>query len=321
VRGGFETPERAVRGMPMDKTTAGGESFGGHFMRSRDGHVYLTLGNTDARVLEIMGFDTIRRFRGEFDLTPEHTAEAQRLAVEKAAQTAEARAYKIARAAAPPVLDGKASDWPELMDDKAPAVEIQESAQKRFGRVAARYDADHLYVAWRVLGRSKLSNAGQDPRLLFKSGDAVDLMIGPDPQKPKGEGNLRLLLTLMAGKPVAILNQKFAPGAAPGDRYEFTSPWRSIAFDRVAPASDVTLAVGAIPGGVLMEAAIPWKTLGVAPQSGLKLKADFGILSADTGGTQTVARQYWSNQTTGLVNDVPGEADLAPQLWGSVVLE
>ena len=33
VRGGFETPENAVRGMSMDATTAGGESFGGNFVR------------------------------------------------------------------------------------------------------------------------------------------------------------------------------------------------------------------------------------------------------------------------------------------------
>ncbi len=321
LRGGFETPLKAVPGMPMDGTTAGGESFGGNFVRTGDGKVLLTLGATDARVLELTGFDTIHRFRGEVTLTPENATAAQHLAVEKAAQAAEARVYKIARATAPPIIDGKASDWPELLDDKAAVLDIQESAQKRFGRVAARYDADHLYIAWRVLGRGKFVNAGQDARLLFKSGDAVDLMIGPDPQKAKGEGNLRVLLSLLGGKPVAILNQKFVPGAAATERYEFTSPWRAIAFDRVAPVSEVKLAIGAISGGSLVEAAIPWKVLGITPHPGLKLKADFGILSADSGGTQTIARQYWSNKSTNLVNDVPGEADLAPQLWGSVILE
>lgn len=322
LRGGFETPAKAVPGMPMDNTTAGGESFGGNFVRMREGKVLLTLGATDARVLELTGFESIHRIHSNVTLTPENATAAQRLAMEKAAQVAEARTFKIARTDTPPVIDGKATDWPELLDDKsAAALEIQESAQKRFGRVAARYDAGHLYLAWRVLGRPKLVNAGQDAKLLFKSGDAVDLMLGPDPQKPKGEGNLRLLLSLLGGKPVAILNQKFAPGAAARERYEFTSPWRAIAFDRVAPADDVQVAVGSISGGSLVEAAIPWKLLGVTPQPGLKLKADFGILSADSGGTQTIARQYWSNKSTNLVNDVPGEADLTPQLWGSVVLE
>ena len=45
------------------------------------------------------------------------------------------------------------------------------------------------------------------------------------------------------------------------------------------------------------------------------------MLSADRGGTTTVARTYWSNSATGLVNDIPGEAELTPKLWGTLVLE
>ena len=42
------------------------------------------------------------------------------------------------------------------------------------------------------------------------------------------------------------------------------------------------------------------------------------ILSADSGGNVTVARTYWANPATGLVNDVPGEIMLHPGLWGTV---
>ena len=31
------------------------------------------------------------------------------------------------------------------------------------------------------------------------------------------------------------------------------------------------------------------------------------------GGTVTVSRQYWSNKAAGLVNDIPGEAELTPE--------
>ena len=74
-------------------------------------------------------------------------------------------------------------------------------------------------------------------------------------------------------------------------------------------------------GGYFVEAQIPWARLGIAPQSGLKLRGDVGVLFADNGGTQTISRQYWSNKATGLVNDVPGEADLTTNLWGEFVLE
>ena len=120
---------------------------------------------------------------------------------------------------------------------------------------------------------------------------------------------------------MAVLNQKTVSGATKDERYEFTSPWRSIAFDRVVQAPQVQMGTGPINGGYFVEAAIPWKLLGVTPKAGLKLKADFGALFGDAGGTTTIARQYWSNKSTGLVNDVPGEADLSPTLWGTLELE
>jgi hypothetical protein len=34
-------------------------------------------------------------------------------------------------------------------------------------------------------------------------------------------------------------------------------------------------------------------------------------------GQKTVQRVYWSNKATGLVSDIPSEAELTPQLWGT----
>ena len=168
TRGWFEIPGQAVRGMSFDATTAGGESFGGNFVRTKDGRVYLTIGGTDARVLQVAGLDTIQRFDGTLTYTARQYAEAQRLATERAAKANEPKVAKIARAAAPPKLDGKPDGWPELLDESKPAILIQESAQRRYTRVAARYDAENLYVAWRVFGPAgRIRNAGQDERLLF----------------------------------------------------------------------------------------------------------------------------------------------------------
>src|SRR5437773_2585713 len=88
-------------------------------------------------------------------------------------------------------------------------------------------------------------------------------------------------------------------------------------LSRLSAAPDVKMASAPMPGGYFVETAIPWKVLGVAPRAGLKLRGDVGVLFADSGGTETVARHYWSNKATGLVNDVPGEADLSPNLWGT----
>jgi len=62
------------------------------------------------------------------------------------------------------------------------------------------------------------------------------------------------------------------------------------------------------------EISIPLATLGLKPQPGQKLKGDIGILRGN--GFQTVQRVYWSNKASGIVADVPSEAELTPKLWG-----
>lgn len=320
TRGVFEQPAKAVRGMPMDAITAGGESFGGQFVRTPDGKAYLLIGGTDARVLEIIGLDSIKRLAGSVAYTPEQYAKARALSQERAAKALEAKRIKIVKASDAPVIDGKATDWPELTSDGAVLAEIRETPQKKYGRVSLRYDNQNLYVAWRVIGPGAIRNGGQDERQLFKTGDCVDLMLGPA-KSEKGQGNLRVLVSKVGKEMVAVIYQKVVPGTAEKDRVGFSSPWRTIYFDKVSRVQEVKIASGPMPSGCFIEAAIPWKSLGVEPQSGLKLRGDFGVLFGDSGGTTTVSRQYWSNKSTGLVNDVPGEADLTPTLWGDLELE
>ncbi len=322
-RGGFTAPDHAVRGESFDGDTAGGESFGGNFVRTTDGKTYLVDGGTDARILEITGLDQIQRLAGTFTYTPEQYAAAQQMGQAPPVDNMP-KTYVIPKSLAPVMIDGKPDEWLELNNDMKPLIEVQESVDVRFGRVAARYDDKNLYLAYRVFApQNKMRNAGQDFQQLFKTGDVLDLMLGPDPQNKDGSGNLRLIFSVMGGKPVAVLYEKRVPGGSEKDRVPFSSPWRTIFFDRVTQPAGVKVAVGPYPGGrgYFVEAAIPWSRLGVTPASGLKLKADFGILAADTGGTITVSRKYWSNKSTGLVNDVPGEADLAPDRWGEVTLQ
>jgi len=322
TRGQFEIPDKAVRGMPMDNTTAGGESFGGNFIRTKDGKYYVTLGATDARVMEVTGLDSIKRLKGTFVYTKEQYEEAQKLAQAKAVEENKPKVYRVARATAPVELNGKGGEWPELTSKESHLMEIEDSPRKRYGRVQMRYDDTALYVAWQVMvPRAEMKNAGQDYRLLFKTGDVVDLMVGPEKQNADGSGNSRLVFSVMEGQPVVVLNQPKMKGAAKSESFEFASPWRSFIFDRVVRVPEVKMATGKSPGGYLVEAAIPWKVIGLTPRSGLKLRGDVGVLLGDVGGTQTIARHYWSNQNTNLVNDVPGEAELTPKLWGTLELE
>lgn len=43
-----------------------------------------------------------------------------------------------------------------------------------------------------------------------------------------------------------------------------------------------------------------------------------GTLYGDAEGTDTNLRSYWSNNSTGLVDDIPGEIMLSPGMWGTI---
>jgi hypothetical protein len=307
--------------MAMDAITAGGESFGGDFVRCADGKVYLIIGATDARVLEVTGLDTIKRFAGTINYSQKEYLAAQHLAQAQAAQTVQPHEYRISKARAPITIDGTSAQWSELFDDTKPALDVRENQYTRYGRAQMRYDAENLYVAYRVFAPTDhFRNAGQEASLLFKTGDCVDLMLGPANGRPNGLTNERLLFSSLGGKPVAVLYEKTVPGTLAAKRVAFSS-FYTIYFDRVTRPAAVQVATGPCPGGYIVEAKVPWSALGVRPTSGLQLRGDVGFLFADNGGTVTVARQYWSNKATGLVNDVPGEADLTPSLWGNFTLE
>ena len=302
TRGLFDVPNTAVRGMSMDAATSGGEDFGANFVRTPDGKVYLTNGGTDARVHELTGLDTIKRFAGTFTYTPDQYAAAQQQAQAVAAKLATPKEYTIdADAGEPPAVDGKPGDWPELADAAKTAMDIAEAPNRSNARVAARYDADHLYLAYRVnLAGGRMRNAGQDiEQLLFKTGDCVDLMLAPA-DADKKRGGVRLLVSVLADKPVAVLYEKTAAGVAKDARVPFSSPWRTIYFDRVRRPAGVRVAVAPTKGGYLVEVAVPWADLGIRPAAGLRLRGDVGVLSADAGGTTTVARRVpGSNKATG----------------------
>ena len=99
------------------------------------------------------------------------------------------------------------------------------------------------------------------------------------------------------------------------------SPVGSKRFDRVQPIAEPMIYTATNNGGYVISAAIPWTALGVKPASGLKLRGDIGFISSDSSGKRNIARTYWANSDTGLVNDEPQESWLLPKQWGNWTLE
>ena len=101
----------------------------------------------------------------------------------------------------------------------------------------------------------------------------------------------------------------------------FSSPLRTVRFDRVDDVTDQVTLAGAVVKNKqgnrdvgIFEASVPLSLLGLKPKAGQVLRADIGVLRGN--GFRTLRRVYWCNKATGLTSDEPSEAELTPQLWG-----
>ena len=92
----------------------------------------------------------------------------------------------------------------------------------------------------------------------------------------------------------------------------FTSPVGNVKFDGATDVSEKVKLVRGANGDYELE--VPLSVIGFAPAAGTTVKGDIGVLRGSGG--ETIARLYWSNKATGIVADVPSEAELKPQNWG-----
>jgi len=305
--------------MSLDNVTLGGEHFGGSFQSADDGKYYLVAGHHHASAVELSGLESMRRLEGKMTVGGDDLAAAEAWRLRRDVNAASKAAPKILTLVAPPAPvkpDGHLGEW-----DAAAFTPIG----KR-GAFAVKADGDNLYVVWRVDSRLPLRNAGDEPTLTFKTGDSVDLQIGVNPDADPNRiepvpGDQRLLISLFEGKPIGVHYRHRVPGTPENARIGFSSPWRTEYVDRIERLDPDNIGIARTPGGYAVEAVVPLELLGLEPRPGKSYKIDFGILSAASGGDVTVARTYWANQATGLVNDVPGEIMLAPGLWGEATFD
>ena len=188
-------------------------------------------------------------------------------------------------------------------------------------RAALATDGTTLYLAYDVNGDSNpMVNGGKDYSLLFTTGDSVDLQLGTradaDPKRNDPvAGDLRLLISVVDGQPVAVLYRWKTTGEK--HPQTFSSPRRKYTVEDVQVLTTAKIVINRRTDGYVVEAAVPLAALGFTPQPGKGYPCDLGVIFSDPTGTNRAARVYWSNKATGLVNDVPGEIMANPNLWGT----
>ena len=312
------------RGMALDGETVHGENFWITATCTDDGRTYLVVRN---RILRVDGLDTLRPIAPiGVRVTEADLEKARQWRVARERQRRIREGVGLLRAPVLPAgamaVDGAFDDWngvvPVDIEHRGASAWFDTNTKPFDLKGSVAVCGDRLHVRWDVGDKDLLRNTGENPVALFKTGGCLDLMLGTNPgADPKrtgpAPGDLRLLVTRVDGATRALVYRQKVARPDPSRRVPFSSPSRTIPFDRVDDVSSLVELAGDDRGR--FEASIPLRALGLAPpKPGLRLRADIGVLRGADG--QTVARHYWSNKSTAITSDVPSEAELVPGLWG-----
>ncbi|MBA3698878.1 MAG: hypothetical protein H0W78_08490 [Planctomycetes bacterium] len=320
-----------TRDMRVDQISLGDETFWPTVTQvEADGSIYLCTGAAStSSLVRVDGLEKITRFPKR-DLVVDKAQLAACLdwqsqrELERQKLTAPKR-VTVALAQAAPVVDGKLDDWSgadwAMIDDRGTRANFNSNSKPYQVEATLRIVGDTVYAAWRSSEKNLTENTGEQATAPFKTGAALDLMLGtdatakPDRAAPVA-GDVRLLIT-QRGKDKdrrswAVLYRAVVPGTATDAKVPFSSPWRTITFDVVSDVSD-QIKLAQNDGDY--EVAIPLTALGWKPIAGKTYRGDLGVLRGQDG--LTTQRVYWSNKATGITADVPSEAMLQPSLWGT----
>jgi len=183
------------------------------------------------------------------------------------------------------------------------------------GSARLLFDSKYLYVGFDVQDDSPWKNAGGDFTALFTTGDTLSLWLGPSSGKrAPGLGDARFLFA-PNGRKVRVVAYRPKVAVLPKP-VTFRSPSGQVALDRVEELADVPATVKVDAGGYRLEAAIPWSETGISPETE-NFGIDLSVTFSDPAGQRTVASLRWGRNGSTIVYDLPTEARLEPETWGT----
>jgi hypothetical protein len=315
----------AQHNMLMNDVSLHDEDFFPSLASTSDGSIYAIDGGHSA-IVRVDGLNTLKRLPNiSIDLTKADMDVAQSFMTtseQARQQNVGPRTLQVTmRPGSAPVLHDLAStlasaNWATI-DQRI--TQVGWNAKPDLVEAAVTIAAGHLYAVFRTSDPNLLKNSGAVANAPFKSGGALDLMIGTDPaanpaRKSPVAGDLRLLVYQVNGQTHATIYRPVVKGTA--NPVPFSSPDRTITIDQV---QDVSREIQLDAANGIYTLSVPLSTLGLTPQPGESIKADIGILRGN--GQQTTQRVYWSNKATGITSDVPSEAALTPNLWGTWIFQ
>ncbi|MEI6519350.1 MAG: hypothetical protein WCO98_04840 [bacterium] len=330
----WSMPEWEAGKVDLTDMRPGQEHYHGCVVKSSDGKLYAVAGHHHVSLVRIDGLEQAKRLTGDCTVTSDNIQQQQQWEVLKATREKvrnEPKVTNMPYITATLGIDGMLDDWPDKL-----FVTLKDHWESSLIRTehfidaqaALAYDNDQLYVAVWAASKSPFKNSAKEPALLFKGGDAVDVTLGLDPKADQkrttaGPGDVRLLISIVKGKPTVVLYRPVAPDAPEDKHWRFQSPVGETRMDLVKKLDNVEVATQLkttlVSSGWILEAAIPWEEIGFpAPNIDDHIRGDIGILQGDQNGVSTVGRIYWSGKSQTVVCDIPSEARLLPSLWGEI---
>jgi hypothetical protein len=292
------------------------ENFSGFLFRhSGSGKVYLIAGETDCRISEVQGLETLRAGEDRMVISPEDTGRMVRARGQE--RSGQAASRIVATPMTRPDLSLEDAAWP------APTTLTLDAGAGRGARIALAHDPQRLYAWFDVQDDSPLRNSGGDPALLFKTGDSVNLNLAvneqADPRRVAAAvGDMRILVTVVDDKPVVVMYEPQIAQGDPRQERTFSSPTGSEVFARVRVLDGAQVLWRRSDSGYRLALALRWSDLGCAAPPRAALRADAGVLFSNPGGNITTLRSFLFNADTQVTQDIPTEARLAPARWGTL---
>ena len=295
------------------------ECFGGWFGRQADGKVRYMFGRNGCHVVRVEGLEAVHRFdAGLIELNgPTATGKA----APKADDPERVLRVPNVKGRFPPfTIDGDVNEWQQVPRH---TIKIGDDVA---ARVAVAHTLDQLWILAEVEDPSPWKNAGTDPKLVFKTGDAIDINLGParpDRNLPV-DGDIRILIAPGEKSPVVMAFRPVKAGAKPEEGQKFESPGKAHAFASVLPVQDAQVAFKPTRTGYVVEVRLPCDKIELRnARNGLRIRGDIGVLWGNEAGLATERRTYLFNHgpAANIVSDTPTEAELQPAEWGMWIME
>ena len=286
-------------GMDLSHYSLMDEAFCGTFERGADGKVYFSGGKNHHSIYEIKGLDSLKRFSQDIRFSSEERKQAEESRIR------EIQKKKAALIETPSVLPRiQGNDWKKVPEQKV------FSNGKVFYTYRLAYDNTHLRGQFQVNDPTPFLNNGGDWKMLFKTGDSINLEFASANGKAPSIGDIRLLIAPLRGQAVAVAYRYKLEGDHSKTASEFSSPIGKTVVDKVEILKNAKIHVNRGGNYYQVDLSIPLADL--PPLAKETFYYDAGVIFSDASGSRNSFNLFHHSPLKGITADVPSEIRLTP---------